>query len=266
MSSRGKLVVVTTAAMLVAASCGGSSGSGSGGSSGGGSGGTLNVFAAASLTNAFGDLAKTYQQEHPGWKVTLNLAGSDQLAAQIEQRAPADVFAAASTKYPEQLQGEKLLGKTTNFATNTLVLVTPKSNPAGITTAADLEQGDAKVVVADPAVPLGSYTEQVLDNLGIDESKLDIVSREQDAESVLAKLTSGEADAGFVYATDALAQKAKLHEIRFPESADATATYPIGIVSYSTNTKAAQQWIDLVNSPHGQAVLEHFGFGAAPTG
>jgi len=265
MSTRWKTVVVVMATMLVTASCGGS-GSGPGGSSGGSSGGTLNVFAAASLTNAFGDLQRTYQRQHPGWKVTLNLAGSDQLAAQIEQKAPADVFAAASTKYPEQLQGEKLLGKTTNFATNTLVLVTPKSNPAGIRTAQDLEKGDAKVVVADPAVPLGSYTETVLANLGIDETKLHIVSKEQDAESVLAKLTSGEADAGFVYVTDALSQKAKLHEIQFPASADATATYPIGIVSYSKNTKAAQQWINLVNSPQGQAVLEQFGFGAAPTG
>jgi molybdate transport system substrate-binding protein len=266
MSTRWKTVVVVMATMLVAASCGGSSSGSSGGSSGGSSRGTLNVFAAASLTNAFGQLEKTFEQQHPGWKVTLNLAGSDQLAAQIEQKAPADVFAAASTKYPEQLQGENLLGKTTNFATNTLVLVTPKSNPARIKTAQNLEKGDAKVVVADPAVPLGSYTETVLGNLGIDESKLNIVSKEQDAESVLAKLTSGEADAGFVYVTDALSQKAKLHEIEFPASADATATYPIGIVSYSKNTKAAQQWIDLVNSPQGQAVLEQLGFGAAPTG
>jgi molybdate transport system substrate-binding protein len=266
MSTRWKTVVVVMATMLVAASCGGSSSGSSGGSSGGSSRGTLNVFAAASLTNAFGQLEKTFEQQHPGWKVTLNLAGSDQLAAQIEQKAPADVFAAASTKYPEQLQGENLLGKTTNFATNTLVLVTPKSNPARIKTAQNLEKGDAKVVVADPAVPLGSYTETVLGNLGIDESKLNIVSKEQDAESVLAKLTSGEADAGFVYVTDALSQKAKLHEIEFPASADATATYPVGIVSYSKNTKAAQQWIDLVNSPQGQAVLEQFGFGAAPTG
>jgi molybdate transport system substrate-binding protein len=266
MSTRWETVVVVMATMLVAASCGGSSSGSSGGSSGGSSRGTLNVFAAASLTNAFGQLERTFEQQHPGWKVTLNLAGSDQLAAQIEQKAPADVFAAASTKYPEQLQGENLLGKTTNFATNTLVLVTPKSNPARIKTAQDLEKGDAKVVVADPAVPLGSYTETVLGNLGIDESKLNIVSKEQDAESVLAKLTSGEADAGFVYVTDALSQKAKLHEIEFPASADATATYPIGIVSYSKNTKAAQQWIDLVNSPQGQAVLEQLGFGAAPTG
>ena len=266
MSRRWKALVLVVATMFAAAACGGSSGSGSGGSSGGSAGGTLNVFAAASLVNAFGDLQKTFQQQHPGWKVTLNTAGSDQLAAQIEQKAPADVFAAASPKYPEQLQGENLLGKTTNFATNSLLLVTPKSNPAHIETAADLEKDDAKVVVADPAVPLGAYTEEVLGNLGIDESKLDVVSKEQDAEAVLAKLTSGEADAGFVYVTDALSQKAKLHEIGFPASADATATYPIGIVSYSKHTKAAQQWIDLVESSQGQAVLTRFGFGAAPTG
>jgi molybdate transport system substrate-binding protein len=255
-------VVVTT--MLAAAACGGSS-PGAGGSSGGSPGGTLNVFAAASLVNAFGDLETVYEQQHPGWKVTLNLAGSDQLAAQIEQHAPADVFAAASPRYPEQLQGQNLLGKTTSFATNSLLLVTPRANPAGIRTVSDLGRRDAKIVVADPAVPLGSYTEAVLGNLGIDESGLHIVSKEQDAEAVLAKLTSGEADAGFVYVTDALAQKAKLHEIRFPASADATATYPIGIVSYSENTKAAQQWIDLVKGARGQAVLKRFGFGPAPT-
>jgi molybdate transport system substrate-binding protein len=263
MSRGGKALAVAVATVFAAAACGGSS---SGSGSGGSPGGTLNVFAAASLTNAFGDLERTFEQQHPGWKVTLNLAGSDQLAAQIEQKAPADVFAAASPKYPEQLQGQHLLGKTTDFATNSLLLVTPKSNPAHIRTAADLEKGSAKVVVADPAVPLGSYTEDVLGNLGIDETKLHIVSKEQDAEAVLAKLTSGEADAGFVYVTDALSQKAKLHEIGFPASADATATYPIGIVSYSKNTKAAQQWIDLVNSPQGQAVLKRFGFGPAPTG
>jgi molybdate transport system substrate-binding protein len=263
MSMRLQAVVLGVATVLAAAACGGpSSGSGSAGPSGG----TLDVFAAASLTNAFGDLERTYEQRHPGWKVRLNLAGSDQLAAQIEQRAPADVFAAASPRYPEQLQGEKLLGRTTDFATNSLLLVTPRSNPAGIRTAADLEQGDAKVVVADPAVPLGAYTEDVLRNLGIDETRLNIVSKEQDAEAVLAKVTAGEADAGFVYVTDALSRKAKLQEIGFPAPADATATYPIGIVSDSKHTKAAQQWIDLVKGPRGQAVLERLGFGAAPTG
>ena len=263
MSTRLTTVALFLVTALAATACGGSS---SGGSSGGPSGGTLYVDAAASLTNAFTQLAQTYQGAHPGWTVKLNFDGSDVLEAQILQHAPADVYAAASPKYPEILQGKKLLGQTTSFATNTLVLVTPKSNPAHIATPRDLTTGSPKIVVADPAVPLGSYTETVLANLGIDETKLHIVSKEQNAEDVLAKLTSGEADAGFVYVTDALSQKSKLREIGFPASANATATYPIGIVSYSKNTKAAQQWIDLVMSAQGQSALKRFGFGAAPTG
>ena len=119
-------LLLLVAMVLVAAGCGGSSGSSSGrGSSAASSGGSLNVFAAASLTNAFDALGKTYEQQNPGWTVRLNYDGSDILAAQIEQGVPADVYAAASTKYPEQLQGENLLGDTTNFATNTLVLIVP---------------------------------------------------------------------------------------------------------------------------------------------
>jgi molybdate transport system substrate-binding protein len=257
------MVALVIVAALAASACGGSSG---GGSSGASSGGTLYVDAAASLTNAFTKLAQTYQQAHPGWKVKLNFDGSDVLEAQILQHAPADVYAAASPKYPEILQAGKLLGTTRTFATNSLLLVTPKSNPAHLRTPQDLTRGSPKIVVADPAVPLGAYTQTVLQNLGIDEARLHIVSKEQNAEDVLAKLTSGEADAGFVYVTDALSQRSKLDEIGFPASADATATYPIGIVSYSKNTKAAQQWIDLVMSAQGQSVLRRLGFGAAPTG
>ncbi len=258
------VILAAAAMMVVLAGCGSSSSSSSTTTSSAASGGTLNVFAAASLVNAFGRLKTIFQQAHPGWTVNLNLAGSDQLAAQIEQGAPADVFAAASPKFPEQLQGEHKLGKTTNFATNTLILVTPKSNPAHVTSVPDLEKG-AKLVVADPAVPLGTYTETVLGNLGITDSQLHIVSREQDAESVLAKITLGEADAGFVYVTDALSQKSKLHEIILPASAQATAIYPIGIIKGSKNTKVAQQWIDLVTGPQGQAVLKGLGFGAPPS-
>jgi molybdate transport system substrate-binding protein len=264
MSTRCATAALVLVTALAAAACGGSSAGG--GSAGGGSGGTVNVFAAASLVNAFGTLAKTYEQRHPGWNVRLNLAGTDQLEAQVLQHAPADVFAGASPKYPEILQAKKLLGATTDFASNSLVLVTPKSNPAHITSPAGLTRGAPKIVVADPAVPLGSYTEQVLGNLGIDENALHIVSKEQNAEDVLAKLTSGEADAGFVYVTDARSQRSKLHEIRLPAAAQATATYPIGIVSYSTNTKAAQQWINLVTSAQGQSVLKRYGFGPPPTG
>jgi molybdate transport system substrate-binding protein len=251
-------------ALLVAAGCGSGSGSGSsGGGSSAPSGGKLVVFAASSLIDAFPKIAATYQQQHPGWKVDFEFLGSDQLAAQIEQGDPADVFAAASTKYPEQLQGENLLGKTTNFATNTLVLATPADNPAGITSVHDI--GNAKLVVGDPSVPIGAYTLTVLDNLGIKPSSLNIVSQEAKVTDIVTKLELGEADAGFIYTSDAKTAGDKLKSFQLPASAQATAIYPIGIVTGSKNAKAAQQWIDLVMSPQGQQVLVSDGFGPAPS-
>ncbi|MFL6049001.1 MAG: molybdate ABC transporter substrate-binding protein [Gaiellales bacterium] len=257
MRSRLLLLVL---ALVAAAGCGSGSGSSSGGSSAP-SGGKLVVFAASSLIDAFPTIATTYQQQHPGWKVDFEFLGSDQLAAQIEQGDPADVFAAASTKYPEQLQGEKLLGRTTNFATNTLVLATPADNPAGITSVNDI--GSAKLVVGDPSVPIGAYTLTVLDNLGIKPSSLNIVSQEAKVTDIVTKVELGEADAGFIYTSDARSAGDKLTSFELPASAQATATYPIGIVTGSKNAKAAQQWIDLVMSPQGQQVLVRDGFGPA---
>jgi molybdate transport system substrate-binding protein len=260
---RSRLLLVVLA-LLVAAGCGSSSGSGS--SSGGSSalsGGRLVVFAASSLIDAFPKIATTFQQQHPGWKVEFEFLGSDQLAAQIEQGDPADVFAAASTKYPEQLQSQNLLGKTTNFATNTLVLATPADNPAGITSVNNI--GNAKLVVGDPSVPIGAYTLTVLDNLGIKPSSLNIVSQEAKVTDIVTKLELGEADAGFIYTSDARTAGDKLKSFRLLASAQATATYPIGIVTGSKNAKAAQQWIDLVMSPQGQQVLVSDGFGPAPS-
>jgi molybdate transport system substrate-binding protein len=262
---RRTMLGVLLAAVLTAAGCGGGSSSG-GGSSGSSTamGGALNVFAASSLTGAFTQLAKTYQSAHPGWTVRLNFAGSNQLAAQIEQGAPADVYAAASPKYPGELQAQNLLGGTTDFATNKLILIVPPDNPANITTPDDLKQG-ARLVVGDPAVPVGSYTETVLENLGISESDLNIVSKEQDVKAVLSKVELGEADAGFVYVTDALSAGDKVKHIQLPAAAQATATYPIGIVSASNQTKAAQEWIDLVTGPDGQKVLHDLAFGPPPS-
>ena len=259
--TRRRLIAALAALVMVAAGCGGSSSS-SGGSSGAG-GGTLTVFAASSLTAAFTALQHTFEQQHPGWKVRFEFLGSDQLAAQIEQGDPADVFAAASTKYPEQLQGEKLLGPTKNFATNTLVLAVPPDNPAGITSVTKL--GNAKLIVGDPAVPIGSYTVQVLGNLGIDPASLNIVSQEQKTTDIVSKLELGEADAGFIYTSDAKTAGDKLKSIALPAKAQATATYPIGIVTGSKNAEAAQQWIDLVLSDAGQQVLTGDGFGPAPS-
>ncbi|HVI37803.1 MAG TPA: molybdate ABC transporter substrate-binding protein, partial [Gaiellales bacterium] len=152
---------------------------------------------------------------------------------------------------------------TTNFATNTLVLATPADNPAGITSVNDI--GNAKLVVGDPSVPIGAYTLTVLDNLGIEPSSLNIVSKEAKVTDIVTKLELGEADAGFIYTSDAKAAGDKLEAFKLPASAQATATYPIGHVTGSKNAKAAQQWIDLVMSPQGQQVLVRDGFGPAPS-
>jgi molybdate transport system substrate-binding protein len=257
---RSRLLLVVLA--VLTAGCGSGSGSSGGGSSPA-SGGKLVVFAASSLIDAFPSIATGYQQQHPGWKVDFEFLGSDQLAAQIEQGDVADVFAAASTKYAEQLQGENLLGKTTSFATNTLVLATPADNPAGITAVSDI--GNAKLVVGDPSVPIGAYTLTVLDNLGIKPSSLNVVSQEAKVTDIVTKLELGEADAGFIYTSDARTAGDKLKTFQLPPSAQATAIYPIGIVTGSRNPKAAQQWIDLMMSPQGQQILESDGFGPAPS-
>jgi molybdate transport system substrate-binding protein len=258
---RSRLLLLALA-LLMTAGCGSGAGSSSGSSSAP-PGGKLVVFAASSLIDAFPKIASTYQHQHPGWNVDFEFLGSDQLAAQIEQGDAADVFAAASTKYPEQLQSQTLLGRTTNFATNTLVLATPADNPAGITSVNDI--GNAKLVVGDPSVPIGAYTLTVLDNLGIKASSLNIVSQEAKVTDIVTKLELGEADAGFIYTSDAKTAGDKLKTFQLPAAAQATAIYPIGIVTGSKNAKAAQQWIDLVISPQGQRVLASDGFGPAPS-
>jgi molybdate transport system substrate-binding protein len=254
-----RVLALLACVLWAAAGCGGSAGSGSSSP-----GGTLTVLAAASLTGAFTDLANTYQQQHPAWKVRLSFGGSDQLAAQIEQGVPADVYAAASTRYPEQLQNEKLLGETSAFATNSLVLIVPAGNPARVRSVSDLTRG-VKLVIGDASVPIGAYTETVLGNLGVALGSLHVVSREQSVSGIVEKVELGETDAGFAYVTDALAAGEKVEQVALPSAAQATATYPIGIVSDSSHKKAAQEWIDLVTGPAGRRVLGALGFGPPPS-
>jgi molybdate transport system substrate-binding protein len=261
---RALAVLGVVAAVAVAAGCGSSSSS-SGGSSGGVAGGTLTVDGAASLTNVFSIFSKTFEKQHPGWKVVLNFAGSNQLAAEIQEGQKADVFAAASPKYPMLLQSKKLLGKTQNFATNTLVLAVPASNPAHITSVSQLVAKQPKMIVAAPAVPLGGDTQQLFMNLGISESQLNIVSQGTDAETVLAGITTGAADAAVVYVTDALAAGPQVKTIMFPAKAQATGIYPIGVLTGSSNKQAAQWWVKMVTGPAGQAEFKKLGFGAPPS-
>jgi molybdate transport system substrate-binding protein len=212
----------------------------------------LTVLAAASLTNVFPKIAGTER---------YSFAGSDQLAAQIRQGAPADVFAAASPKYPDQLYARGLVEKPVVFARNRLVLIVPPSNPAGIRSVYDLRKPGIKLVVGDPTVPAGSYTRAVLKNLGLSASVLaNVVSQEVDVRSVLAKVVLGEADAGFVYLTDALTVPGQVKTIAVPARAQPMQSYEIAIVKATGKHAAAAAFVKKVLGRAGQTLLRKAGF------
>jgi molybdate transport system substrate-binding protein len=219
-------------------------------------GGRLTVFAAASLTDVLPKIAPLPR---------YGFAGSDQLAFQIQQGAPADVFLAASPKYPELLYKQGLVQKPIQFATNTLVLIVPKANPAGIHTADDLTKPGVKIVIGDLSVPVGAYTRTVLANLGISAAVLkNVVSQETDVRSVLAKVALGEADAGFVYITDAKAVKGKVGVIAIRESAQPHVVYEAAVVKSSPHLQAAYRYLTRLIRPAAQHTLERYGFGPRP--
>jgi molybdate transport system substrate-binding protein len=216
----------------------------------------LTVFAAASLTDVLPKVAPLPR---------YGFAGSDQLAFQIQQGAPADVFLAASPKYPELLYKQGLVQKPIQFATNTLVLIVPKANPAGIHTADDLTKPGVKIVIGDVSVPVGAYTRTVLANLGISTAVLkNVVSQETDVRSVLAKVALGEADAGFVYITDARTVKGRVGVIAIRESAQPHVVYEGAVVKSSPHLQAAYRFLTRLIRLAAQQTLERFGFGPRP--
>ncbi len=218
--------------------------------------GRLTVFAAASLTEVFPAIDP---------RPRFGFAGSDQLAFQIQQGAPADVFAAASPKYPEALYKRGLVEKPIPFATNTLVLIVPKSNPAGIHSVTDLTKPGVKIVIGDPSVPVGSYTRTVLSNLGISAAVLkNVVSQETDVKGVVAKVALGEADAGFVYVTDVAPVRGKVAAIAIRESAQPHVVYEVAVVKSSKSLKAAYAYVTRLIRPDAQRVLVKYGFGRRP--
>lgn len=237
-------VAASAAAALVAllAGCGGASGSGD----------ELTVYAASSLTEAFEGL---------GTDARFNFAGSDELALQIREGAPADVYAAASPKHPTELREEDLIEEPQVFATNTLVLIVPADNPAGIEGVADLAQPGVKLVVGAESVPVGDYTRTVLENLGESSVLENVVSSEDDVKGVVAKVAQGEADAGFVYATDVGPVSGDVKAIELPEEAQARVEYPIAVVSDAPHLEAAREFVDLVLSERGRDALRRAGFG-----
>ncbi len=213
----------------------------------------ITVYAAASLTQVFPRIAPAPRYD---------FAGSDALAAQINSGAPADVFASASPKQTELLYHNGVLRKPVVFATNKLVVIVPRSNPAGIHSVYDLRRHGMKVIVGTPTVPVGAYTDQVLDSLGIKTSVMaNVVSQEPDVKSIVAKIALGQGDAGFVYKTDARPAGKNVTAILIPSWAQPPIRYEIGIVKRSSHRAAAAAFIKRVTSLRGRRLLVQAGFG-----
>jgi molybdate transport system substrate-binding protein len=255
-STRARLAAALAVAALLLAACGGDNTS-SGGSSG--SAGELKVFAAASLTAAFTELGRRYTAAE-GTRVTFNFAGSQALATQIRQGAPADVFASADI--PNMDKVKDLVGTPRNFASNRLQIVLEQGNPKRVKGLRDLASSDLKVVLAAPEVPAGRYARQALDRAGVTVRP---VSEEDNVKAVVTKVSLGEADAGIVYVTDVTAGGDKVEGVDIPEDQNLTATYPIAAVTASEAPGAAQAFADLVLSAEGQQVLKEHGFLPPPT-
>jgi molybdate transport system substrate-binding protein len=211
------------------------------------------VFAAASLTKVFPriDPAATY-----------TFGGSGALETQIQQGAPADVFAAASPKQPAELYAKGSVEKPIEFATNTLVLIVPKRNPAHITSVRDITKPGVKLVICNATVPCGDYARKALANLGITGVAMkNVVSQTTDVTQTVAEVALGQADAGFVYITDADAARGKVAVVRLPAQAKPGAKDFIAVVRSGRNQAAARAFVQKVLSPRGQAELRAAGFG-----
>ena len=212
----------------------------------------ITVYAAASLTNVLPAIDRSEK---------YSFGGSNTLAAQIQQGAPADVFASANMTLPKQLFQKGLCSKPVVFTRNTLVIVVPSSNPAHIRSVYDLTRSGVKLDIAGPGVPVGSYTLQILKNMNLSSAVLkNVVSQETDVREVLAKVALAEADAGFVYSTDAKTAPTKVTVIKVPAWAQPKVQYGICVVSSSSQKPAAKAFIKRVLSRAGQKKLHRFGF------
>jgi molybdate transport system substrate-binding protein len=252
--SRGMRIVsaVAMGLLLVLAACGSDSKSSAAGATG-----SLTVFAAASLTEAFTDEQATLKTSDPDLSLTYSFAGSGALVTQIQQGAPADVIATADTATMKKLTDAGLVDAPSTFAKNKLEILVAPGNPLGIKTLADLARTDIKVVLEDETVPAGKYAAQALTTAGV---TVNPVSKEPDVKSAVAKVTSGEADATIVYATDVTAAGSKGQGVEIPDAQNVVATYPIAIVKATKNRTAAVLFIDAIVKGSGQDALKKRGF------
>ena len=233
-------------------------------------GGDLTVFAAASLTDAFTRIAADITAAHPNVRITVNFAGSQALVTQLSEGATADVFASASEREMTAAIAAGLVTATpVTFVQNALVIVVPADNPAGIATAADLATDGLRLVVANPAVPVGSYSRAAVCAMAADAATFgdgflaavagNVVSEEDDVREVLTKVTLGEADAGLVYVSDSVVAGDAVTRIEIPPAYNVEAAYPIAPL-VAGNMPLAEAFIAYVLSDAGQAVLTDYGF------
>jgi molybdate transport system substrate-binding protein len=233
---------------------------GCGGDSAEDAGGTVTVFAAASLTESFTRIGADFEAANPGTKVTFNFAGSSALATQINQGAPADVFASAAPANMRTVtDAGNGAGTPATFGKNQLVIAVPKGNPRGVTGLADLTEAGAKVALCAEQVPCGAAAKKALGAAGV---KLTPVTLEQDVKAALSKVKLGEVDAALVYRTDAKAASSDVDGVEFPESARAVNEYPIVVLKGAPNRAGAQAFVEYVRSDKGRAVLVGAGFQA----
>jgi molybdate transport system substrate-binding protein len=246
------LSVAIAAALLLATTACSSDNSGSDDSQ-------LTVLAASSLTEAFNTLKEQYESDHPGVDVVFSFDSSATLAEQVTQGAPADVLATADEKTMKTVTDANDARTTPRiFATNTMVIVTPPDNPAGIQSVDDLANPDVKLALCDETAPCGNTAKQLLELNHVDATP---VSFEPDVKSVLTKVTLGEVDAGIVYESDATTAGKDVHAVTITNADKVINRYPIVVLKDAQQPSDAQDWVDLVRSAAGQQVLAHDGFG-----
>ena len=256
--------------LLLFVSCVGGCGGNSGGQGGQQEtdGSTLTVLAASSLTDAFGELERRFEERNPNVDVQTSFASSSELLAQIRQGAPADVFASADGAKMDTALKEGFVREPKIFARNRPVVIVSTDNPAGIQEFRDLAGADARMVLAEDGVPIAEYAKEVLANAdaeyggNFEQRVFDkIVSREANVRASANRVALGEADATFVYQSDVATDiRNRVQVIQIPENLNMLATYPIATIEQSQNPELAQRWVDLVLSDEGQGVLEEHGF------
>lgn len=243
-------VAAAVAALATLAGC-----SSTGAAPGYGTSGTIKVDAASSLTEAFDTLQAGFERAHPGATVTITYGASSDLATQIGQGAPVDVFASASEKNMSDLGDQAV--HPADFVSNTLEIAVPPGNPAHISSVADLARRGVKVAVCDPAVPCGAVANQVFTNAGITVRPTASLA---DVKSTLAAVESGEVDAGLVYVTDVRAAGTQVTGIPIPADVNASTTYPIAVLKNAKNAALARAFVTYVQSTAGRRVLAAAGF------